>query len=266
MSKLRGMLSFVIPAHNEDSLIKCTIRALQDAMDGIGGEYEIIVANDGSTDRTAGIATAAGARVVEIDRRQIAAARNAGARAARGDVFIFVDADTFVPEATIRGALAAMSGGAAGGGASARFDNPVPGYARILLPVFNSMFRIANLASGCFLFCRRNAFERFGGFDETLFASEEIAFCRAVKRCGRFVRLHEFTITSGRKLRHFRGRELLGMVARGAFRPSMLTKREGLEIWYGEGLREPGPEPWREPRLEPRLKPLPEPIAEPGSE
>src|SRR4051794_19189148 len=101
------MLSFIIPAYNEEFELPATLAAIRDAaqdrqrsrrepsdVDGQTREglragtradqYEIIVVDDASTDRTVEIAKDAGAVVVPINRRQIAAARNAGAHAARG--------------------------------------------------------------------------------------------------------------------------------------------------------------------------------------
>jgi glycosyltransferase involved in cell wall biosynthesis len=101
------VLSFIIPAHNEEALIGRTLSALHEAARALGESYEIIVAIDTSTDRTAEIALEHGARLVAVDRRQIAATRNAGARAATGDLFIFVDADTMVTERALRAAVRA---------------------------------------------------------------------------------------------------------------------------------------------------------------
>lgn len=109
------MLSFIIPAYNGALLIGRTIQRVHDAARALGVAYEIVVADDASTDRTPEIAAAGGARVVTVSNRQIAATRNAGARAAEGDRFIFVDADTVVSEGGVRGAHDAMVGGAAGG-------------------------------------------------------------------------------------------------------------------------------------------------------
>ena len=60
------MLSVVIPAHNEEALLPGTLAALRDAMATVVVDHEIIVVSDSSTDRTAAIGRAAGARVVEV--------------------------------------------------------------------------------------------------------------------------------------------------------------------------------------------------------
>src|ERR1043166_9115673 len=98
-SESRIMISFIVPAFNEEALIGKTVDALHAAARPFG-EYETIAVDDASTDGTAHIAQEHGARVVGVALRQIAATRNAGARHAKGDIFIFVDADTILPEAT----------------------------------------------------------------------------------------------------------------------------------------------------------------------
>ena len=232
------MISFIIPAYNEEALIGRTLEALTQAAQLMGAPYEIVVADDASSDRTTDIAHTLGARVVRVDRRQIAATRNAGAREAIGDKLIFVDADTLVTEAVVRAAIEAMNRGAAGGGSAVTFDGRLPRYAEFVHPAMVRLFRAAGLACGCFLFCTRQAFEAAGGFDEQLFASEEIAMSRALKRQGPFVVLRVAVTTSGRKLRMYSGKEVLRLFASILTAgPKALRRRDGLELWYG-GRRE----------------------------
>jgi glycosyltransferase involved in cell wall biosynthesis len=227
------MISFIVPAYNEELLLAETLRALHAAAATAAEGYEIVVADDASTDATAEVGRAGGARVVSVSHRQIAATRNAGARAARGDRYFFVDADTAVSEAVVRAALRALEAGAVGGGSAVAFDGRVPRWAELMLPAFIWSFRVAGLAAGCFLFCTKSAFDAVGGFDETLYAAEEIFMSRALKRHGRFVVLEEAVVTSGRKLRTYRAAELLRIVAPLAFRGwGAVRSRHGLEIWY----------------------------------
>ncbi|HIC90427.1 MAG TPA: glycosyltransferase [Anaerolineae bacterium] len=87
-----GMISVIVPAYNAADTINACLNALaaqtipQDA-------YEVIVVDDGSTDDTAERARAAGARVRQQANQGPAAARNLGARHARGDLLLFTDAD-----------------------------------------------------------------------------------------------------------------------------------------------------------------------------
>lgn len=196
--------------------------------------------DDASTDATAALAAHHGAQVVPVTHRQIAAARNSGALQATGDVLIFVDADTSLTEAVVRAAIRAMREGAVGGGAVVRFDGRIPLYARVLLRLGGWLQRHIRLASGCFLFSSRQAFDAVGGFDATLYAFEDIAMSRALKRLGRFVVLQETVTTSGRNLRAHSGLDALRMLGGLALHGSRFFRtRRGLRFWYGERRDDP---------------------------
>jgi glycosyltransferase involved in cell wall biosynthesis len=235
------MISFIVPAYNEEALIGRTLEALHRAAQNIDEPYEIVVANDASSDRTAEIAASLGARVVPVNRRQIAATRNAGARESNGDKLIFVDADTVVTREVVQAAIAAMNRGAAGGGSAVDFDGKLPRYAELSFPIMVRLFRATGIACGCFIFCTRRAFDAVGGFDEKLYASEEVTMSRALRRQGRFVVLRESVTSSGRKLRMYSGKEVLrlfgGILLAG---PKALRRRDGLEVWYGGRREDPG--------------------------
>lgn len=232
-------LSFVIPAHDEAAVIGPTLRAIHDAVPREQCPYEIIVAADGCTDATAEIALAHGARVVAHERRQIAATRNLGARAATGEILVFVDADTRVTSGAIAELLAAMQRGAVGGGGPVRVDDPVPLYAHTLLAVLITLFRWMKLTGGAFLFCTRAAFERAGGWDETYYAGEEIQMARQLKRLGHFVIVREAVITSGRKFRTHRPVEMVRLLLRGVFTPWAMKDRAKLDFFYGPRRKDP---------------------------
>jgi len=228
------MLSFVIPAHNEELLLGRTLAAIHAAARRVGTPYEIVVADDASTDRTAAVAAEHGARVVAVRNRQIAATRNAGARAASGDILIFVDADTIVNPAVVSSTLSALAAGAVAGGAAMRLDGKVPLYGRVLTSIVLTGMRAGRLAAGCYLFCSRAAFEAAGGFDERLFAAEEIALSRALQRHGRMVILRDAVETSGRKLRTYSGWEILRLLSVLALAGRRaLGSRQHLDLWYG---------------------------------
>jgi glycosyltransferase involved in cell wall biosynthesis len=236
-----NLVSFIVPAHNEEQLLRSTLEAIEVAASQLDATAELIVAADASTDRTAEIAGAHGARVISVNHRQIAATRNAGAAEANGEFLIFVDADTRVTVDAVRGAMAAMKRGAVGGGCGFEFDGRVPLYARLMMPISLVVYRMLGLASGCFLFCTREAFRTVGGFNEELYAAEEAAMSRALAKVGKFVVLKDKVITSGRKLRTFTGFEVLGTLLRVAVTgPKSLRRREGLDIWYGERRNDPG--------------------------
>jgi cellulose synthase/poly-beta-1,6-N-acetylglucosamine synthase-like glycosyltransferase len=227
------MLSFVVPAHNEEACLGRTVEAIHAAARATGRPYEVIVVDDASTDDTAEIARQHDATVVNVDRRQIAAVRNAGGRTARGERLFFVDADTVVSPRVVAAALVQLDRGAVGGGAPARFEGPVPLYAHLLMWWLGWLMRIAGMTGGAFMFMTRAAFQRAGGFDEKLFGAEDAAMCWALKREGRFAVLWPTVLTSGRRVRGTRGLRMLASLFRMAAFPRMLTRRASVEkVWY----------------------------------
>jgi len=227
------MISFIIPAYNEERCLAGTLDALHASGKRLGEPYELVVADDASTDRTAAIALEKGAILVSVANRQIAATRNSGAQRATGELFIFVDADTIVNELVVRCAVQAMRAGAVGGGAGFRFEEPVSPYVRFLLRVFVRLFRTVGWAAGCFLFCTRSAFIATAGFDERYYGAEEIVMSRALKRHGKFVILTQAVTTSARKLRTYSAWEVLILMTRLALRGTKAVKqRQGMEYWY----------------------------------
>jgi len=232
------VVSFIVPAYNEEFELPRTLAAIRDAAGD--QQHEIIVVDDASSDRTAAVAAAAGAKVVSINRRQIAAARNAGAQQARGEILFFVDADTRINSLHVSGALDAIAKGYAGGSARVEAHGPIPLWGRILLRTFCALYLGMKLGAGAFLFTTRKNFEAVGGFDETLFVSEEVWFSLAIKKLGQFTILREPIITSGRKLRMYSAGQILCrfllIVLRGR---RGVTSRDGLDLWY-DGKRETG--------------------------
>jgi len=227
------MISFIVPAHNEQAEIGRTLRAIDDAARGVGQPYEIIVVDDASTDATAEVARHYNATVLPVNHRQIAATRNSGARAAQGEQLVFVDADTIISHGVLASALRSMDKGAAGGGAPARFEADAPLYARLLMLWLGLGMRVAGMSGGAFMFCTREAFRAVGGFDEQLFGAEDAAMSWALKREGRFVVLWKYVSTSGRRMRGFRGLQMVIVLIRMAFLPSTLKRRSRVEhIWY----------------------------------
>ena len=235
------MISFIVPAYNEEHELSKTLAAIHDAASGASGPYEIIVVDDASTDATPEIASRAGAKVIPINRRQIAAARNAGGRAAQGDYLFFIDADTRINDAHVTGAIAAMEAGYAGGSARVNMDGLIPIWGRMLLFGFSSVYFGLNLGAGAFLFTTRHNYGSIGGFDEQYFAGEEVYFSLELKKLGGFKVLREPVVTSGRKFRMYSAKHFLrkffGVIVRG---PRGVRSRAKLSLWY-DGKRERHP-------------------------
>ena len=235
------MISFIVPAYNEEHELSDTLAAINAAASDATQSYEIIVVDDASTDATPEIASGAGAKVIPINRRQIAASRNAGGRAAQGDYLFFVDADTRIHQAHISGAIAALEAGCSGGSAWVVMDGLVPIWGRMLWRGLSVVYFGLNLGAGAFLFTTRRNFDVIGGFDEQYFAGEEVYFSLELKKLGRFKVLRKPVVTSGRKLRMYPAKHFLrkffGVIVRG---PRGVRSRAKLSLWY-DGKRERHP-------------------------
>lgn len=228
------MLSFIVPAHNEQAWLGQCLSAIEKAMGLIEEMHEVIVVDDASTDATASIGREHGARVIRVEHRQISATRNAGAKEARGDVLVFVDADTLLTVEVIRSVLRAVSDGAAGGGCVPQFEGRLPLWFRVMYPLMVfAMRRLLHATGGACLFCTREGFNATGGFSEAHYAAEEDVWIRALKRHGDFVVLAEPVVTSGRSLRTQSfwsiARLFLRLATRGA---DGFRRRDGLDLWY----------------------------------
>src|SRR6266480_712919 len=232
------MISFIVPSYNEETELPSTLAAIRAVASSAAQPFEIIVVDDASTDATPEIAEQAGARVVSIHRRQIAAARNAGASAARGEYLFFVDADTRINPTHITEAIAVLEAGYTGGSARVQMDGFVPLWGRVLLRAFTVLYFGLNLGAGAFLFTTRRNFKETGGFDEQYFVGEEVYYSLAMRKLGRFKVLREPIVTSGRKLRMYPARQFLrdffGVVVAG---PRGARSRAKLRLWY-DGKRE----------------------------
>jgi len=232
------MISFIVPAYNEEHELSGTLTAIREAASDATQPYEIIVVDDASTDATTKIALDAGATVIPINRRQIAASRNAGAHAAQGEYLFFVDADTRINRVHVTEGIAALGRGFAGGGARVAMDGFVPFWGRLLLSGFSSVYFGLNLGAGAFLFTTRHNFDAVGGFDEQYFAGEEVYFSLELRKLGGFKVLPEPVVTSARKLRMYPAKDFLpkffGVIFRG---PRGVRSRAKLSLWY-DGKRE----------------------------
>ena len=227
------MLSFIIPAHNEELWIGKCLGSIHTSMEQIRESYEVIVVDDASTDSTPRIAEQMRARVIRVEHRKISAVRNAGAREASGEIFFFVDADTQVNERAVSTALAALGAGAAGGGCVFDFDAPTPLWGRLMLSFGIVAARLIRWAGGCFQFCTREAYNATGGFSESLYAGEDIAFVQALKKVGRFVVLKPKVVSSGRKLDVVGPWQVIALMFTIALRGARYENKWILDILYG---------------------------------
>jgi glycosyltransferase involved in cell wall biosynthesis len=232
-------LSIVVPAYNEEKLLAATLDCIGAATAPLDAhQWELVVCDNNSTDRTAEIAREHGARVVSEPVNQISRARNAGAAVATGDWLVFVDADSHPSPALLASVLEEIKDNAIGGGSTVAGDDPTL-MMRGPVAIWNVISRTARWAAGSFIFCETRAFRAIGGFSEELYASEEIDFSIRLKRLARvegrrFVILHRHPLrTSARKARLYSPRELLGFTLRTLLTGGRnLKDRKNCFAWY----------------------------------
>lgn len=180
-------ISLVIPAWNESAWLPGLLETVDEARARYSGgadAVEVIVGDNGSTDGTADVARTRGCRVVQVQRRCIASARNGGAAAARGEVLAFADADFRIHPETFNHIRDVMGhpgflGGATGLTMARWSAGVVVTWLTIMPPLW-----LAGLDGGVW-FCRQSDFRLVGGFDESLRAGEDVRFLRALQRLGR---------------------------------------------------------------------------------
>ncbi len=189
------MISVIIPAYNEEKALPSTMHSLL----AQPGDYEVIVVDGGSSDRTREIARSEPRVVVMMASKGRAAQMNAGANAARGEWLLFLHADTRLPD----GALSRLNRmaddtGIQAGGFHHQFSG---GDWRLKLISFLDNFRCVRsriIYGDQAMFVRRSLFERLGGFPDQPIL-EDVAFCEQLVRVTEPVLLEPAVITDSRK-------------------------------------------------------------------
>lgn len=193
-------LSVIIPALDEEASISRAIRSCREA-----GPCEVVVADGGSRDRTAEIARGEADAVVAGPRGR-ATQMNAGAAVARGDVLLFLHADSLLPPESGTAVLGSLRDPAVIGGAFRLRLVPSPGAGRAvrwLLGITGRMIGARALLTRSFtgdqaIFVRTETFRAVGGYPE-IPLMEDVELSRRMRRAGKTVLLPLRVETSGRR-------------------------------------------------------------------
>lgn len=238
------MISFVIPVLNEEANIGRCVRSIKAHMPA-GEPYEILVVDNGSTDESKAQAEAAGARVLDSPATTVAAVRNTGVQASRGDLLVFVDGDCAVTAAwgqnvrTVFDQVRSMQGFAAAG------SHPIPPSGEDVflwkywfVPLFQDA-PTSHLGTA-HLMCRRSIFEELSGFDSSLETNEDFDFCaRITRRQGALLVRPELVVEHygyPRTLRSFFRRERWhGRGSTVSLRAILQSKVAAMSIAYAAG-------------------------------
>lgn len=199
------VISIILPTLNEGKYLARTLRAIK--AQKYGGEVEVIVSDSHSDDDTREIAMKCGAKVVMAGRLGPAVGRNRGAQAAKGNILVFLDADTLPSE----GLLARISktleerrdaiGGTCkflpykGGLLDWFIYAMTNGAARVMI-----MFGVPQDPGYCF-FYRKQVFEKLGGIREDLALNETQDLAIRSREYGKFVYMNVPVFTSLRRYR-----------------------------------------------------------------
>ncbi len=168
--KTTPKVSIVVPAFNAAA----TLGACLDSLKTLNyGDYETIVIDDGSTDSTTTIANDRGVRTLKLEHRGLAAARNAGAAAASGEIVAYIDADARADRDWLYHLVETITrrdAAAAGGPNFAPAPDSSTTAALAVAPglpheVRAGDDRLAQLC-GCNMAIRKSALDKIAGFDE----------------------------------------------------------------------------------------------------
>lgn len=190
-----SMISVIIPTYNEEKALPITLAQLSSR----AGNYEVIVVDGGSTDRTCEIARSQPRACVLTAQKGRASQMNAGAASARGEWLLFLHADTVLPNDALQSLNALEDNqNIQAGGFRHRFSGD-DWRLRLISWIDNLRAHVTRIIYGDqAMFVRRALFERVGGFPDQA-NLEDIAFCQKLKRVTRPVVLNQHVVTDSRK-------------------------------------------------------------------
>ena len=194
--------SLIIPAFNEEAYLPALLNSVDMARSCYAGEpddIEVVVVDNASTDSTADLARSNGCRVFSEDRRVIAAVRNTGARNARGQVLVFVDADNIMHPDTFNAIDRSLSTRKVVAGATGvKMQRMSLGIA-VTYALMVPLVWLTRMDTGV-VFCRREDFEAIGGYNEDRLFAEDVQLLWDLMRLGRKRGQRLSRITSARDI------------------------------------------------------------------
>ncbi|MBI4331283.1 MAG: glycosyltransferase [Chloroflexi bacterium] len=189
------MISVVIPVLNEERLLPDCLRSL--SHQDYDGDYEVVVVDNGSTDRSAAIARELGARVITSSvARDLIGARESGARAARGEIIAQADADTVYPPDWLSRVAGHFSTGAQAVGVAGvyvyrerrNFIRRLDPFLRHLINVLTiALFRRPYIISGANFAFLKDVFLEIHGYDKRSYSPDQYGIATRLGRRGTII-------------------------------------------------------------------------------
>jgi glycosyltransferase involved in cell wall biosynthesis len=187
------MISIVIPAHNEEAYLERTLEALQQQN---YRWFEVIVVANGCTDRTAEVARGKCHRLIVLSQKNLGVARNLGARMARGDLLLFLDADTTLEPMALRRIAQDFGECDAAGTLRGRAGGERLCF-HLIYALKNALHRFSlHPGSSGVILCWKQHFIQAGGFDEGLEIRENSELMKRLRRFGRYKYIGDVAATT----------------------------------------------------------------------
>lgn len=177
-------ISLIVPAHNEAAFLPACLDTAARSAERIDHEVEILVVLNRCTDETETIARSRGCVIVREDAKNLSLIRNAGAAAARGEILVTCDADSWMHPDTFREIIRLLDAGRhVGGGAFVLPERWSPGIVASVISILPYL-AFSGVSFGLF-WCRAGDFHAIGGFDARLVSVEDVDFAKRLKAHGR---------------------------------------------------------------------------------
>ncbi len=207
---MKEIFSIVIPAHNEEKFISRCLQSVSILNDS-DQIKEVIVVNNASTDQTGDMVKRDFPRVKLINepRKGLTIAYNRGAKAAKGDILVFIDADSILPPNHLSKIIKALEQDPNIIAVSGPYVYKDGGlfcaivtrfaYTFIVTPadfILNRLLKISAFIASGNLAIRKKAFDQVGGFNENIFYGLEADFTQRIRKIGKVRFIHNISVES----------------------------------------------------------------------
>lgn len=190
-------ISIIIPAFNEEGYILSTLDAIEESINFSKTtkkfEYEIIVVDNESNDKTKKILENKEVNVLTESKKSIGAVRNKGVKNAQYEILVFIDADILVPLSLFSEILSNMEDDYCTGGTVDVRYKPKRNAVKIYLKFYKTIGAIFHMSQGATQFVRKDVFDSIGGYSEKYLIGEDVDF---------FWRLRNFSKKNNGRISH----------------------------------------------------------------
>ena len=204
----KPLISVIVPTLNEEKYIEKTLLSLK-SQTLSRKKFEIIVVDSSSNDNTVKIASKHADKVIVISKKGISLARNIGAKSARGKILAFIDADTHPSKNLFKEVLRCFKNKNVVGCTCRIIPQKEKLIYNLAFFVYSFILRVfmfigLSLAPGIAIFCRKEVFDKLGGFNTKMKFSEDFEFMQRLGREGKICILNNaFVKTSVRRIEKY---------------------------------------------------------------